>query len=533
MTKPTTLSRPSGSREAFSLCFLLTILLILVVSPAWALTTYYVDPNWTGSQTGAAATPWTSPVWATINTALASDNVTVYFAATRTTTTGLTVSRTEASTRVLTLDGISQYNTTTAPTTPSWATNVVPSPSNYQAASKFEIIARLPLDGGGSVSNCRPGVTIMGFKVVSTGGQIATLHYVNNLVLQYSELTASAGTIGPGLIFGPGNQGPGCGGSGPNNIQVLNNYIHDTYGECIYIGASTSDPSTPAGGAQATGDNYLVQGNQIQGCAARGGQGDGIDIKDGHTNLRIVNNVIKATLGSPGNDGQGMSVESGTLIDGNYIEAPDHNCIAVFDGWHNSVGRSGLTIQNNVCVNVTSGNGHNNGIELFDVVSAAWTFVRVLNNTIHNISPVYKCVAVGSGHRATVYNNIFSNCGGGGLGASSGTLGEHDYNLYFGTGSSSISYSGTFACASVASFETHSLCGDPLFVSTSTPYAATNFKLRTGSPAIARGLNLSAMFTRDYAGAARLVPWDMGAFNTLTGIPPGGVPRPPSGLLLQ
>ena len=114
-----------------------------------------------------------------------------------------------------------------------------------------------------------------------------------------------------------------------------------------------------------------------------------------------------------------------------------------------------------------------------------------------------------------------------------GTMGEHDYNLYFGTGSSSISYGGTSACASVASFEAHSLCSDPLFVSTSTPYVATNFKVRTGSLALGRGLNLSAMFTTDYAGAARVVPWDIGAFNTLTGILPGGVPGSPTGLRLQ
>ena len=51
----------------------------LLASPASALTTYYVDPSWTGSQTGAAATPWTSlaasGAWSTVNTRLATDDV--------------------------------------------------------------------------------------------------------------------------------------------------------------------------------------------------------------------------------------------------------------------------------------------------------------------------------------------------------------------------------------------------------------------------------------------------------------------------
>src|SRR5205823_8801344 len=53
--------------------------LALLASPASALTTYYVDPDFGGTQTGATSNPWTSlttSAWATINGRLASDNVT-------------------------------------------------------------------------------------------------------------------------------------------------------------------------------------------------------------------------------------------------------------------------------------------------------------------------------------------------------------------------------------------------------------------------------------------------------------------------
>src|SRR2546425_9210281 len=54
-----------------------------LTTPAVALTTYYVAPNSTTAHTGAAATPWTDIAqgWSTINTTLATDDVTVYFTA--------------------------------------------------------------------------------------------------------------------------------------------------------------------------------------------------------------------------------------------------------------------------------------------------------------------------------------------------------------------------------------------------------------------------------------------------------------------
>src|ERR1041385_3280811 len=49
-----------------------------------AASTFYVDSDWTGAQSGSAAQPWkylSSSAWSAINSALASADVTVCFSA--------------------------------------------------------------------------------------------------------------------------------------------------------------------------------------------------------------------------------------------------------------------------------------------------------------------------------------------------------------------------------------------------------------------------------------------------------------------
>src|SRR5438309_810862 len=112
----------AASRPLFWLAFL--ALLLAASSPAWCLTTFYVDPDWGGTQTGAASTPWgslTGSAWTAINAALASNDVTVYFTARAkasdanfVSTTGIAINRTDMSTHRLTLDGMSQWNSNAA-----------------------------------------------------------------------------------------------------------------------------------------------------------------------------------------------------------------------------------------------------------------------------------------------------------------------------------------------------------------------------------------------------------------------------------
>src|SRR5437867_2268838 len=63
---------------------LFLFMLVFYTLPIQAATFFYVDPDWTGTQTGSATNPWTwlsSTAWSTIDSALASGDVTVYFSA--------------------------------------------------------------------------------------------------------------------------------------------------------------------------------------------------------------------------------------------------------------------------------------------------------------------------------------------------------------------------------------------------------------------------------------------------------------------
>src|SRR5205823_13294631 len=117
-------------------------ILLGVSLPCFAQTNYYVDPDYTGgTRNGNASNPWhslndtvTNTPWTVINNSLASGSVTVYFSArnaasntNQTATDELVMQRTNGSANVLTLDGISQYNTNVS--APSWTTNVTPTPS--------------------------------------------------------------------------------------------------------------------------------------------------------------------------------------------------------------------------------------------------------------------------------------------------------------------------------------------------------------------------------------------------------------------
>ena len=270
-------------------------------------------------------------------------------------------------------------------------------------------------------------------------GNRANLTYLHDITIQYNEFTRTAtGSLGPGVIIGPAQHGPCHTGaarpsgtdSGPDNVTVQYNYIHATWGECIYIGASSSDPFNPAGGTTnqqyeagvsgdnlqcgngctsnslvctttnlqastcSTGANYLVAYNTLESCASWGGQGDGTDVKDGHTNLRVIGNTYRTSLActgcgsnGPGNDGQGPLFESGAQEIGNYIEAPGHQCTPIYSSWNNSVGRGDMEIINNMCINANSGSGSNVAFNVWPPTQtgeATWSTVEMYNNTVYD-----------------------------------------------------------------------------------------------------------------------------------------------------
>lgn len=560
---------------------------ILCATASVSQTKYYVDVNYTGgSSNGSQANPWTSlsSGWGAINSSLASGPVTVYFSARQpgSTTPELSTSgiglgsRTNTSTNVLTLDGASLYNSGTA-SAPVWSANVtlnpcvvrdmtqVPGGPDWNGfttscawfnAPKFQVRASVPIAGNDNVNNCIGNFVVQGFSFQATNGQSGDLTYIHDLTVQYNEFTRVAlGSNGPGLYIGPGQHGP-CNAStsntgGPDNVTVQYNYIHDEWGECIYDGATTSDPPGNPGSEYTsdgmtcgvncnTGKNHLIKGNTIQSCAAWSGQGDGLDIKDGHANLQIVDNSIWTTkpaackswstpcTGNSGSDGQGIVMESGALVDGNFIQktcpqggCTDHEGIAIMDAWNNAAGRhDSLVVRNNIVADINSGNGHNNGIEAQSAASSGaqqtWNSLGVYNNTVYSTSA--QCITVSNtvATGAMVENNICENTAGGVTGS---PLATHDYNDYFNAGVS---------CP--VSGEAHSICTDPQFVSTTSPFLSANFNLQSSSPAGTAGIDLSTIFTDDFFGGTRTTPWSMSAVavNTTAG---GAPPTPPTALV--
>jgi hypothetical protein len=538
--------------------FSVIVFLVFCLAASFGQTSYYVDPAFKGTiRTGSPSAPWQSlsdtGAWLAINTTLALGNVTVFFSATGSSTVPVGLgSRTDTSTNVLMLDGISQKNTNSA--APSWTTNVTPTPCKFDdagcgwaSASKFMITANTPFSGTDSATNCVGYFTLQGFTIHNTEGQTADLTYIHDLTFQYNDASRTAtGSYGPGIYVGPGQHGPCHSGgvfSGPDNVSILYNHIHQTWGECIYAGATTSDPpgyplsqytsnGMTCGTNCPTGANYLIQGNTIESCASWGGQGDGFDIKDGHANLRIIGNTLRPSkactncgTNGPGNDGQCIPFESGSLISDNYCEAPNHQGFAIYSSWNNSAGRGTLTVENNIVVNTQSGIGSNTPYHFWaplivsGITPVGWASVNFYNNTAYNSDDT--CIAVDSGgsgngtnpaNSANVENNICHSTAGG-LSAASGIVKVHDYNDYYNTGS----------CPS----ETHGLCTDPQFVSTGTPYADVNFALQSGSPAAGAGAAMSPSFP-DYFGNARATPWDLGAIAS-NGTQAGS-PNPPTGL---
>ena len=249
----------------------LAALLLFLASPLMAQTIYYVDPTYTGgSNNGTAAHPDTSITWTRYNTALASGNVTVYLNCTGTQSTQLNLaSRTDTSTNVITFNGTEQCNANSGinNNVPNWVAGVTLSPcTGYRCAAngawighQYTITASgAAIASNNSVTNCQGYYDVRGIKFVAVG-QLAVLTYVHDLTVEYNEFMDSAGNIGPGIYIGAGQHGP-CNASssnvgGPDNVIFQYNWTHNTYGECVYDGASTSDPAGGPGSAQ-----YIANG---------------------------------------------------------------------------------------------------------------------------------------------------------------------------------------------------------------------------------------------------------------------------------
>lgn len=475
-------------------------------------TTYYVDSDWTGTQSGTAAQPFRTITaqWATINTALASADVTIYFSARQAasdteqiySSTGSlppdgidTFNRTDNTAHVLTFNGRSFYNTSDS--APSWAA--------YSGTNKCRIKNFISQNDQTKHSN----ITIDGFHTTNPGDEKGVSIAGDNCVLQNCVMEGT-GPGGNGIILlvptaDAAHEGSGAWIVACTNILIKSNIVFRSSGEAIYIGGGGSSPGSTNSGYPSH-DQVTIEGNTISEAGYWDHQGDGIDVKGGITNLRIQGNIISNVGVNGGSfstnyiaDGSRAIVCQGLYnittdsrqILGNIIRACtniEDAAIALSDSWGV---QKGSVIANNLINGITHVGHRPNGIKIY---STSGTITNG-NNTIYDCAG-FALDAEYVSSTILVEGNLFiHNNSDGAQVAYAGTVTVSDYNGYNG----SIGYGGegahSFATTAVANFTT----------------PGSVFTLITGATAIGKGTVLTS-YTNDIIGATRTVPWDSGAY---------------------
>ena len=348
-------------------------------------TNFYVDPDWTGRKSGTQAHPFAmldKSAWQRINTALANDDVTIYFSALK--ADGMTQQskpwfiqcrRTDYTGHRLTLDGYSSYNASER--SPNWLPN--PEPDIGVAYTNGKVfkstgdgnaaLGWYRVDGNdfvvhnGVVYCCieshlastdnEPGVGANwalywdqnGSSTTewSTGTKYKCYAKQNNITLRGFETTARTGVGGDNLIWeyiyvhdtttiGPGMQLQYTSVQSPyvhvvsrpsTNMLFHNFRVERTYGEGFYLGAI--NPETPGSFQAAHGNQHshvLIENFYIDHPGVNGGQGDAVDVKNGITYLTIRLGEITG-FGANGNGinvgYSATNVDQHILIERNFI----------------------------------------------------------------------------------------------------------------------------------------------------------------------------------------------------------------------
>ncbi len=534
------LERSFRLRPCWASIFILSILLPM---PLQAAEAFYVDPDWDGAAQGTATRPWTrlkAAEWQKINNALRNDDVIVYFSAreagsdrNETTTQKINVAR-ENTGNWLTLDGKSKYNANDS--SPNW--------KSYGGASRFQISSDtcIRVNTGDAVPQSK--FVIRGFRLVAgsggTEGSSVKIWGGSDIIVEQVEAThASGATGGPGIHYMPAikqnrSTSPcvasplhNCGGF--RNITIRNNTVHNTYGEGIYFGGSS--------GLDFRAQSHVtIENNVIYDVATRGGEGDGIDMKDANSNVVIRNNTIYRS--SPGTGRDGIHSASGALIEGNFIRYYGRSGIALSVTWNDyKGGRSNSIVRNNIIVGTggSSSYSNHNGIRAAGSNEGdQWTNLQITNNTIYDVRGRWSIgifIAPQAGVSA-LHNNLVANIGNFCLQAGPQSLSNHSNNLFYrpepGVRILKIG-SVRYTASDLAQFDRNSLSVDPAFRFNGSSSEPSYFDLDNGSPALDAGKPIDSQQT-DFFGNARPRGrgWDIGAIESRSS--GGARPSPPSGL---
>ncbi|HYC93511.1 MAG TPA: right-handed parallel beta-helix repeat-containing protein [Thermoanaerobaculia bacterium] len=304
------------------------------------------------------------------------------------------------------------------------------------------------------------------------------------------------------------------------NTRVLDNDIHHAYRNGIYVGGDV----TPAA------FNITISGNQVH-DSALANQAHALP-SGGWPAAVVVSRTEGATVTGNriyNNDGEGLIALRSTsqLIEGNEISdnfsmnlyldnatmiTANANLIHSSNPryFRNGKPAAGIGVANETkdVMNWSSDNTFTNNI----VVGTRWGFyygnyesggglrnTKVVNNTFYgSVEHIIQVDASSQHSNSVVQNNIFHattsptpDSSGAGAGVS------YSNNLWFGGNAGAAAGPGD-------------VTGDPLFANPGGRTAA-DYKIRAGSAAIAKALNVTSLLQRDHFGTLRVAPFDIGA----------------------
>ena len=479
------------------------------------------------------------PAWQRINTTLANGDVTIYFSALKADGVTqqskpwfIQCRRTDYSTNRLTLDGYSKYNSNES--TPTWLNNPDSDINHaYQNGKVFKATGASSMalgwtrvDGNdfvlhnglyyccieshlassdnepgvgpnwqlywdqhgttgpawasGNSYKCYPkqnNVTMRGFE---TSGNAARVGFAGDSLIVEYVYTHDITNIGPGFQLDytshPGSSAAQIIARPSTNLTFRYFRIERSYGEGFYLGAI--NPDAPLDFQALHGNQHshiLIENFLIDHPGVNGGQGDGIDCKNGITYLTIRLGEIKGfgangngiNLGySATNTDQHILVERNFIHDSTFDNQGAQRAIHAQAGDARGAslyGFNGVTIRNNIIANCLEGIQFDGG-----TIQPA-TYGAIYNNTIYNATAVGLAASVNVSNTVIKNNFVFGGGNPRGVIGASGVV--SDYNAHDGTWTSSsegphtLALSTTQALAAVvnaASEDFHPSANSPL-----------------------------------------------------------------------
>jgi len=338
--------------------------------------------------------------------------------------------------------------------------------------------------------------------VTSSGGpSVTTIHGgANGSVVTFNtgetpSAQLSGFTIQNGFQNGLSGGGISITGASPTITGNTITGNHAAQGIGIYVD----------GGSPVIRDN-LITGNNQAGAGSSGLGGGGIAVSSG--NPQIIGNTITNNSVSNGGSGGGISIAyfSSPLIQGNLIQG--NTAYNNGGGISSSSYDSPVVVQNVIISNSSLGGGSGAGLWI-SPGSAPQAFT---NNTVAENSGLDRTSGIfvtGFGQNATFTNNIVV--------AASGQNAVTCNSIYSAV-SPQFSYNDSFSASGVAwsgicdtITNPGNISADPLFTS-----AATNFHLRSGSPAIDAGNNsVSNLPTTDFDNNQRILDGNNDCVSTV------------------